>query len=211
MSSSRFRQLLFIPLLLAGTAALFLLTKNRADPERLDLPESVTAVRTIEVPSLTVIPTFTGNGNVEPEQVWHGVAQVADAPGVLLPAAFVDGDHHLKPRVPLGDEIFGALDQLVAQRQEGVAPPQRLERHRLPEAVHVEGVLARQERSDELGIGEVAPGYREVRRVVRVESPAPESTVRELIEIAERSSPYLAVFGEAQTMRRELCLNGAEV
>jgi uncharacterized OsmC-like protein len=63
----------------------------------------------------------------------------------------------------------------------------------------------------ELGIGDVRAGYREVRHVVNIDSPAPSETLLELLETAERHSPYLDVFGRAQAMRRVLRLNGTEV
>ena len=77
MQASLVKKLLFIPALAAGIAIMLLLVKNRADPERLEYEETITAVRTIAVPSLTVVPIFSGNGNVEPSQVWNGIAQVA--------------------------------------------------------------------------------------------------------------------------------------
>lgn len=63
----------------------------------------------------------------------------------------------------------------------------------------------------ELGIGDVAPGYREVRRVVSIESPAPRAKLLELLETAERHSPYLDVFQRAQPTRRTVRINGREV
>ena len=77
MRSSLVKQLLFIPVIALGIAAMYVLVKNRADPDKLQYEERSTAVRTIEVPSLTVVPSFHGYGNVEPSQVWNGVAQVA--------------------------------------------------------------------------------------------------------------------------------------
>ncbi len=64
----------------------------------------------------------------------------------------------------------------------------------------------------ELGVGDhIPPGYHEVRYVVSIDSPASEDAVGELIETAERHSPYVDVFGRAQAMRRVLRLNGKEV
>lgn len=57
----------------------------------------------------------------------------------------------------------------------------------------------------ELGVGdEVSPGYREVRYVVCVSSPAAEEDVRRVIDTADRCSPYLDVFARAHDVRREL-------
>ena len=71
------RKLTIIPILAIGVAVLVMLIKNRAEPERLEFEEKITTARTIEVPSLTVVPRFTGYGTVEPSQVWNSVAQVS--------------------------------------------------------------------------------------------------------------------------------------
>lgn len=86
MRSSLVKQLLFIPVIALGIAAMYVLVKNRADPDKLQYEERSTAVRTIEVPSLTVVPSFHGYGNVEPSQVWNGVAQVAGKVVAVDPA-----------------------------------------------------------------------------------------------------------------------------
>ncbi|MDJ0955756.1 MAG: efflux RND transporter periplasmic adaptor subunit [Arenicellales bacterium] len=77
MKTELMRKLTLIPILAIGVVVLVMLVKNRAEPERLEFEEKVTAARTIEVPSLTVIPRFTGYGTVEPSQVWNSVAQVS--------------------------------------------------------------------------------------------------------------------------------------
>lgn len=77
MRSDLFKKLLFIPVIAMGIATMYILVKNRADPEKLQFEESRFAVRVIQVPSLTVVPSFRGYGNVKPSQVWNGVAQVA--------------------------------------------------------------------------------------------------------------------------------------
>lgn len=86
MKSNLIRKLILIPLLALGVIVLVVLIKNRAEPERLEFAETVTAVRTIAVPSLTVVPTFTGYGTVQPSQVWHSVAQVAGKVTVVNPS-----------------------------------------------------------------------------------------------------------------------------
>ncbi len=64
----------------------------------------------------------------------------------------------------------------------------------------------------ELGVGnDIAPGYKEVRYTVSIESPASPEALAELLETAERHSPYLDVFGRAQTMKRVLRVGGKEV
>lgn len=64
----------------------------------------------------------------------------------------------------------------------------------------------------ELGVGEdIPPGYQEVRYLVSIDSPAPQEALAELLDTAERHTPYLDVFGRAQTMKRVLRLNGKAV
>lgn len=86
MKSDLVRKLIVIPILVVGIAVLVVLIKNRVEPERLEFAEKVTAVRTIEVPSLTVIPRFTGFGTVEPSQVWNSVAQVSGKVTIVDPS-----------------------------------------------------------------------------------------------------------------------------
>ena len=63
----------------------------------------------------------------------------------------------------------------------------------------------------ELGMDEAIPaGYTEVRYVVSLESPAPRADIDAVLTAAERTSPYIDVFGRALRLRRELRLNGAE-
>ncbi|HSJ97184.1 MAG TPA: OsmC family protein [Myxococcota bacterium] len=62
----------------------------------------------------------------------------------------------------------------------------------------------------ELGMGDVPPGYQEVRYTVAIDSPAPRHEVERLLAIAERHSPYLDVFGRAIALRRALRVNGKE-
>ena len=64
----------------------------------------------------------------------------------------------------------------------------------------------------ELGVGEnIPPGYQAVRYSISIDSPASEAAVTELLETAERHSPYVDVFTRARTMKRILHLNGKEV
>ena len=63
----------------------------------------------------------------------------------------------------------------------------------------------------QLGVGnDVAPGYTEVRYLISIESPASVDDLHNLVETAERHSPYLDIFSRAQPMRRVLRLNGEE-
>jgi uncharacterized OsmC-like protein len=78
------------------------------------------------------------------------------------------------------------------------------------DAVEVE-VQADFDARGELGIGDVPAGYREVRRVVAIESPAPEEALIALLDTVERHSPYVDVFSRAQSMKRVLRVNGSEV
>jgi len=79
------------------------------------------------------------------------------------------------------------------------------------EALEVE-VQADFDARGELGVDDqVHPGYQEVRYVVSIDSPASEQVLAELIDTAERHSPYLDVYSRGQTMARVLRLNGKEV
>lgn len=77
MRSTLVRKLLFIPAIMLGIAVMYVLVQNRADPVKLEYEETSTAVRVIAIPSMTVVPSFQGYGNVEPSQVWNGIAQVS--------------------------------------------------------------------------------------------------------------------------------------
>lgn len=64
----------------------------------------------------------------------------------------------------------------------------------------------------ELGVGEnIPPGYQQVRYLISIDSPASEKALAELLETAERHSPYVDVFGRAQALKRIVRLNGEEV
>lgn len=52
-------------------------------------------------------------------------------------------------------------------------------------------------------VDEVEPGYSEIRYVVTVESDAPESDIRAMLDRADAVSDYLHVFQRPQTVRRE--------
>jgi uncharacterized OsmC-like protein len=58
----------------------------------------------------------------------------------------------------------------------------------------------------ELGVGDAKPGYREVRRIICIDSPAPAQVLQDLVDTAERHSPYLDVFARGQSLTRELRL-----
>ena len=79
------------------------------------------------------------------------------------------------------------------------------------EAVQVE-VQADFDARGELGMDDsIPPGYQEVRYVIAIDSPASVDQVAELVELADRYSPYVDVFARGQTMKRTVCLNGEEV
>ena len=63
----------------------------------------------------------------------------------------------------------------------------------------------------EMGIGDAAPGYEQVRYAVSIESSAARETLLELLDTAERHSPYLDVFRRPQRTHRTLRINGGEV
>lgn len=50
----------------------------------------------------------------------------------------------------------------------------------------------------------VPPGYLEIRYAVTIDSDAPEETIINLLDEADRHSPYLDVFRRTQTCRREV-------
>ena len=56
----------------------------------------------------------------------------------------------------------------------------------------------------EYGIGDVPPGYLEVRYVVKVESAAPEADIMAVLDEADRYTPWLDVFARPQRIRREV-------
>lgn len=55
-----------------------------------------------------------------------------------------------------------------------------------------------------LGVSDAPPGYTAVRYAVTVESNAPESDVRRVIDEGDTHSPYLDVFSRAQACTRTL-------
>jgi uncharacterized OsmC-like protein len=70
------------------------------------------------------------------------------------------------------------------------------------ESLDVE-VEADYDRRGELGVSdEVPPGYTQVRYSVSVTSPAPEEQVRNVIDTADRYSPYRDVYARAHDVRR---------
>lgn len=57
------------------------------------------------------------------------------------------------------------------------------------------------------GVGNVTPGYNEIRYVVRVGSDAPEADVMRWLDEADAHCDYLFVFSKPQTVRRSVELN----
>jgi uncharacterized OsmC-like protein len=58
--------------------------------------------------------------------------------------------------------------------------------------------------SGQFGIADIPPGFKELRYRVTIESPAPEETVRELIEKADAHSPVLDDFKRPIPVEREI-------
>ena len=57
----------------------------------------------------------------------------------------------------------------------------------------------------ELGVSdEVTPGYSQIRYVVSIASPAPESAVLHVLDTADKYSPYLDVFRRALDVKRDV-------
>lgn len=63
----------------------------------------------------------------------------------------------------------------------------------------------------ELGLEDVRPGYTAVRYEIAIDSPAPRERLVELLDLAERHSPYLDVFGRPMAMSGLRRFNGQEV
>ena len=64
----------------------------------------------------------------------------------------------------------------------------------------------------ELGVGDgIPPGYQAVRYLVSIDSPASQEALVDLLETAERHSPYLDVYSRALSTERVLRLNGKAV
>jgi uncharacterized OsmC-like protein len=79
------------------------------------------------------------------------------------------------------------------------------------DAVQVE-VQADFDARGELGMDDrIPPGYKEVRYVISIESPACADVIVELVETVERYSPYVHIFARAQTMKRIVRLNGKDL
>ena len=66
------RKWLFYPALALGVLVLVVLVKNKAEPQREPPQEQARATRVIAAPMVEVLPSFSGNGNVEPGQVGNG-------------------------------------------------------------------------------------------------------------------------------------------
>jgi len=60
----------------------------------------------------------------------------------------------------------------------------------------------------QLGVSGAVAGYEEVRYEIAIESPAPREQIAGLLDVAIRHSPYVDVFGRAQSMRRTVHHNG---
>ena len=54
------------------------------------------------------------------------------------------------------------------------------------------------------GVGDVSPGYAEIRYVVTVESSAPEADILRVLDEADAHSDYHHVFSRTQRLRREV-------
>ncbi|MDX2506041.1 MAG: hypothetical protein QNL62_16405 [Gammaproteobacteria bacterium] len=69
------RWVFFIPVIL-GIVVIVLLKQNKPVPQQKPAQETVTVVRTLAIPSLTVKPVAIGYGTVQPVSTWEAVAQV---------------------------------------------------------------------------------------------------------------------------------------
>lgn len=67
---------LFIVPIIIAIAILLAFKKNASTPQRIEVQEKVTTVRTLEVPALDISPSVIGHGSVQPSKSWRVIAQV---------------------------------------------------------------------------------------------------------------------------------------
>jgi uncharacterized OsmC-like protein len=60
------------------------------------------------------------------------------------------------------------------------------------------------------GVGDTPAAYQEVRYVVSVSSPAPQTDIIRVLDMAEAHSPYVSVFKEPQNVKRDVIINRVE-
>lgn len=70
-------RLLILPPLILGIGAIFLSPMIKNKPQKIDVVERVTKVRTMIVPALAVVPRAVGYGTVKPSRTWEAVAEVS--------------------------------------------------------------------------------------------------------------------------------------
>ena len=61
------------------------------------------------------------------------------------------------------------------------------------------------------GTSDAPPGYTEVRYTVTIESDAPESEILQMLDIADKQSPYLDVFSRGQKCTRTIQINSSKI
>ncbi len=61
------------------------------------------------------------------------------------------------------------------------------------------------------GVGDHDPGYTEIRYHVRIDSPASEATILDMMARAEDCCPYLWIFRDPQNLKRTTVINGSAV
>ena len=71
------KKLLIIPAVLVGVLIFVFLVQSKRGPQKVPIQERTIHVRTIEVPSVELLPRVLAFGSVQPGMVWEGVAQVA--------------------------------------------------------------------------------------------------------------------------------------
>jgi uncharacterized OsmC-like protein len=54
------------------------------------------------------------------------------------------------------------------------------------------------------GVDNVTPGYKQIRYIVSIESPAPEAEIIRFLDLADSYSDFLHVFAKPQDVRREV-------
>jgi uncharacterized OsmC-like protein len=62
----------------------------------------------------------------------------------------------------------------------------------------------------EYGLADMPPGYKEVRYIVNIASPATEEEIIKLLDLADAHTPYLDIFRRPIAVRREVQIQSSE-
>ncbi len=156
--------------------------------------------------ALTLKPSLGRETSVSRTRLVDGLAcEVTEGPWKLavdMPAALAGGDTAPTPGV-LGRAALGSCLAIgYALRAARVGIP--------IESLEVE-VQADYDNGALLGTTDgVPPGYLAVRYIVTIASSAPEAKILELLDEADKHSPYRDTFARAQPLQREVRIVGRE-